>query len=79
MTNKNVLRGKNFGWLAGLAIVGMLQLSGCAVEPGGGVAYVGPPVIVEAAPVEYVAPAPVIVEPAVVVPIFVGGGGRYRR
>ncbi len=77
------------GWMAKGVIVTLLGLTGCVVEPGRGVAYVGPPVVVESAPVEYVAPAPVYVAPAPVVvepqlvvpiPIFIGGGGgRYRR
>ncbi len=68
-------------WFAGVALTGMLGFSGCVVEPGPRVAYVGPPVVVEEAPAVYVAPAPVVVEPELVlpIPIFIGGGGRYRR
>ena len=55
--------------------MGVFGLIGCVVQPVGGVAYVGPPAAV------YVAPAPVVVEPELVmpIPIFIGGGGRYRR
>jgi hypothetical protein len=80
MTNKNVLCGKNFRWLAGVVLAGMLGLTGCVVQPGAGVAYVGPPVVVAGPPAVYEAPAPVVVGPEVVVPLFIGGGGgRYRR
>jgi len=74
MINKTASGGKNLRCLVGLALVGMLGLVGCVVQPVGGVAYVGPPAAV------YVAPAPVVVEPELVmpVPIFIGGG-RYRR
>jgi len=73
MIKENILRGKNFRWLVGVALVGVLGLAGCVVEPVGGVAYVAPPAEV------IVAPAPVVVGPEVVVPVFIGGGGRYRR
>jgi hypothetical protein len=73
MLIKNVLRGKNFRLLFGAALLGLLGLTGCIVAPGPGVAYVGPPAEV------VVAPVPVVVGPEVVVPFFIGGGGRYRR
>ena len=75
MLNTTVLRGKNFCRMAGLALVGMLGLAGCVVQPAAGVVYESPP------PAVYVAPAPVVVEPELVlpIPIFIGGGGRYRR
>jgi len=81
MIINNAWRGANLRGLIGVALMGALGLTGCVVEPGVGVAYVGPPVVVEAPPPVYVAPAPVVVEPELVVPIpiFVGGGGRYRR
>ena len=60
---------------------GALALSGCVVEPVGGVAVVGPPVVVEERRPVYVEPRPVYVqpEPELVVPIFIGGGGGGRR
>jgi len=75
MTNKTALGGKNSHWILGIAFLGVFGLIGCVVQPVGGVAYVGPPAAV------YVAPAPVVVEPELVmpIPIFIGGGGRYRR
>jgi len=66
-------------WVLGGALLGILALTGCVVEPDGR-AYVAP-VVVAPAVVE-VAPQPVYVGPEVVVPIVVGGehdGGRRER
>ena len=72
MITKNIFHIINVRWIFCAVSLGMLALTGCAVEPGGAVAYVGPPVIV--------APEPVIVGPEVIVPVEVGGGrDRDRR
>jgi hypothetical protein len=68
----------NTRWVFCAAFLGALALTGCVVAPAGGVAYVGPPAVYAAPEPVYVAPAPVYVGPEVVVPVFVGGGGRRR-
>ena len=72
MNNKNVFRINDVRGRFCAAILGALMLAGCVVEPAGGVAYVAPEPVM-------VAPVPVVVGPEVVVPVFVGGGGRSRR
>jgi hypothetical protein len=86
MNTKNIfhITHKNIRGMFGVTLLGTLALTGCVAEPGGGVAFIPPPVIVEAPPPVYVAPEPVfvapepvLVGPEIIVPI--GGGGRYRR
>jgi hypothetical protein len=70
--NKNILGVTNVLGMFLAASLGALTLTGCIVQPAGEV-VVGPPAAV------YVAPEPVYVGPQVVVPLVIGGGGRYYR
>jgi len=79
MMTTNIFHTTSIRCIFCAAFIGTLVLTGCVVEPVGGVAVVGPPAVYVAPEPVYVAPAPVYVGPEVVVPVFVGGGGYGGR